>query len=356
MKIFNLFLIFTLCAGLFAEAQTPSLKEKHNSYFPIGAAIGKSHLADYDTVLLKKHFASITAENDMKPQRTIDKNGEYTFGAGDKLVDFAQANNMLIRGHTLVWYNQTDEWFYRDAKGNYLSKKKLLKRMEKYIQKVLEHYKGEIYAWDVVNEAISDYDDRVYRDDIDWFKICGPDYIEMAFRYAHKADPNVKLYYNDYDLINPKKRDKVYKMVKDLLAKGVPIHGIGMQGHWTLGDVNRENLSQTIDMFASLGVDVQITELDISVYPYYHNMDRSTLPKEIRPFTPKLDEEIAAKYKEVFEVFREKKDKLTGVTFWGVADNNTWLSHYVVKGRTDYPLLFDAEYQPKKAFEAVMDF
>jgi endo-1,4-beta-xylanase len=208
----------------------------------------------------------------------------------------------------------------------------------------------------VVNEAISDYDDRIYRDDIDWFKVLGPDYIEMAFRYAHEADPTIKLYYNDYDLINPKKRDKTYKMVKELLDKGVPIHGIGMQGHWVLEDNLKENLPAAIDKFASLGLDVQITELDISVYPYYHNMDRSTLPKEIRQFEGQLDEELAAKYKEAFGILRSRKDKITGVTFWGLADNNTWLSKYVVKGRTDYPLLFDKEYNPKKAYYAIMEF
>ncbi|MEM1136142.1 MAG: endo-1,4-beta-xylanase [Bacteroidota bacterium] len=354
-KIIYIFTII-VCIGHNSYGQVPSLKEKYKDYFPIGAAVGKKHLSSKDTTLLKHHFASITAENDMKPQRTIKSKGNYTFEAGDYLLDFAQSNNMLMRGHTLVWYNQTDDWFYRDAKGDVLPKKKLFKRMQNYIKDVLTHYEGKMYAWDVVNEAVSDYKDKFYRDDIDWFKICGPEYIEKAFVFAHKADPSVKLYYNDYDLINPQKRDKVYKMVKALLAKGIPIHGIGMQGHWTLEDVNRQNLSEAIDLFASLGVDVQITELDISVYPYYHNMDRSTLPKKIRPYTEDLALALAAKYKEVFEVLREKKDKITGVTFWGVADDKTWLSKYVVDGRTDYPLLFDANFQPKKAFFEILDF
>jgi endo-1,4-beta-xylanase len=292
----------------------------------------------------------------MKPQRSINKNGEYTFEKAQYLIDFANAHDLLMRGHTLVWYNQTDDWFYRDDAGDYLTKDRMLERMRTYIHDVLKHYKGRLYAWDVVNEAISDYDDRIYRDDIDWFKVLGPDYIEMAFRYAHEADPTIKLYYNDYDLINPKKRDKTYKMIKELLDKGVPIHGIGMQGHWVLEDNLKENLPAAIDKFASLGLDVQITELDISVYPYYHNMDRSTLPKEIRQFEGQLDEELAAKYKEAFGILRSRKDKITGVTFWGLADNNTWLSKYVVKGRTDYPLLFDKEYNPKKAYYAIMEF
>jgi len=333
-----------------------SLADKYEQYFPVGAAIGKKHLSSYDTVLLKKHFASVTAENDMKPGRTIESPGNYTFDAGDKIVSFAKRNNMLVRGHTLVWYNQTPDWFYTDENGDYLSKDSLFIRMEIYIHDVLSHYKGDIYCWDVVNEAISDYHDRIYRDDIDWYRICGPEYIEKAFIYAREADPEVKLFYNDYDLINPHKRDKTYKVLKDLLAKGVPIDGVGMQGHWTLQDVNKEVLAAAIDSFANLGLEVQITELDISVYPYYHNMDRSTLPKEVNPLTAELSDSLAAKYKEVFEVFREKSDKLTGVTFWGVADNKTWLSNYVVKGRTDYPLLFDTAYQPKKAFHEIIEF
>lgn len=337
-------------------AQVQSLKEKYKNYFPIAAAIGKTHLAGLDTSILKTHFAGITAENDMKPERTLGQDGVYTFEAGDRLVKFAKKNNLLVRGHTLVWYWQTKDWFYQDDVGNLLTKEKMLQRMRAYIHNVMKHYKGDIYAWDVVNEAISDFKDKYYRDNVTWFKICGADYIEMAFRYAHEADSTAKLFYNDYDLINPVKRDKVYKMIKELLAKGVPIHGIGMQGHWTLEDVNRKNLSEAIDLFASLGVDVQITELDISVYPYYHNIDRALLPKEVKPFTDELDTRLAAKYKEVFEVLREKKDKITGVTFWGVADNKTWLSDFVVKGRTDYPLLFDAKYKPKKAFYAITDF
>ncbi len=338
------------------KKEIPSLKEKYEPFFPIGAAIGQKHLKSYDTVLIPHHFTSITAENDMKPGRTINKNEEYTFERGDKLVEFAKEHGLMVRGHTLVWYNQTPGWFYRDEAGKYLSKDSLFNRMKDYISHVLDHYRGEVYCWDVVNEAVSDYHDRVYRDDIDWYKVCGPEYIEKAFIYARQADPDVKLFYNDYDLINPHKRDKTYKVLKELLGKGIPIDGVGMQGHWTLEDVNREVLTAAIDSFANLGLEVQITELDISVYPYYHNMDRSTLPKEVIPYTEELADSLAAKYKEVFEVMREKSDKLTGVTFWGVADNKTWLSNYVVKGRTDYPLLFDADYQPKKAFWAVVDF
>ncbi|NJN25292.1 MAG: endo-1,4-beta-xylanase [Cyclobacteriaceae bacterium] len=341
-----------------APPKTESLASKYKDYFRIGAAIGKSHLSDYDTVLLKAHFNSITAENDMKPKPSLSKDGEYTFEAGDRIVDFAQTNDMVVRGHTLVWYNQTHGWFYRDEQGAYLTKDAMLDRMQNYIHTVLDHYRGKVYCWDVVNEAVSNSEDtaHLYRDNIDWYKICGPDYIEMAFRYAHEADPEIKLFYNDYNLIDPVKRDKTYRVLKELLDKGTPIHGLGMQGHWTLEDVNKENLAQAIDLFASLGLEVQITELDISVYPFYHNLPQEELPKQVIEFTPELAQKQAEKYREVFEVLRDKKDKITTVTFWGVADDKSWLSHYFVKGRTDYPLLFDQQFNPKPAFHAILDF
>jgi len=351
---FALILILSSCNS---ESDTvPSIKDEYSEYFQIGAAIGQKHLASYDTLLLKKHFSSITAENDMKSRRTINKNAAYTYEAGDRLVEFARENEMLVRGHTLVWYHQTDEWFYRDSAGNFLSSEKMLERMEDYIHNVLDHYRGMVYCWDVVNEAIGNDKDKFYREDIDWFRICGPEYIEKAFLYAREADPEVKLFYNDYNLIDPVKAQKVYQMVKDFQDRGIPIDGIGMQGHWTLEDVNAENLAKSIDLFASLGLEVQITELDISIYPFYHNIPRHELPQEVREFTEELEMKQAEKYREVFKVLREKSDKVTSVTFWGVADNKTWLSNYFVKGRTDHPLLFDSEYQPKEAFYAITDF
>ncbi|UXX80779.1 endo-1,4-beta-xylanase [Reichenbachiella carrageenanivorans] len=338
------------------EEKTPSLKEVYKDYFPIGAAINKQIIQNKDSALVQYHASSVTADNDMKYDRTVNGKGEYTFENGDQIVAFAQANNMLVRGHTLAWYHQTRDSFYQDSLGNDLSKPALLKKMQKHIHSVLNHYKGQVYCWDVVNEAISDYDDKFYRDDIKYFEIAGADYIEVAFRYAYEADSTIKLFYNDYDLINPQKREKTYQMLKELLDRGTPIHGVGMQGHYVIEDSVAKLLPLAIDRFASLGLEVQITELDVSVYPYYHNMDRSTLPKEIKPYTPEVAEALAKQYHDIFTILREKKDKITNVTFWGIADNRTWLSHYVVKGRTDYPLLFDQDLLPKKAFYKVTDF
>ncbi len=348
----------TACSqsGGSGSAGESSLSEAYKDYFPIGAAIGGDHLESYDTVLLKRHFSSVTAENDMKPSRTLGDSGEFTFEAGDRIVEFARRNGMMVRGHTLVWYNQTPEWFFRDSAGAYLSREAMLERMKNYIHGVLDHYRGKVYAWDVVNEAIAWQEDRFYREDIDWFRICGPDYIEKAFLYARQADPDTKLFYNDYNLIDPVKARKVYEMAKDFQERAIPIDGIGMQGHWTLEDVDAENLARSIDLFASLGLEVHITELDLSVYPFFHNVPGDSLPGEPVEFTAGLEERQAEKYGEIFRVLREKSEKVTSVTFWGVADNRTWLSNYFVRGRTDHPLLFDAGYREKEAFEAIMDF
>ncbi len=351
--LFSLTLFLVSCVP--GTAPESSLSEAYSDHFPIGAAISGRHLESYDTVLLKQHFTSITAENDMKPSNTLGENMEFTFEAGDRIADFALRNGMLVRGHTLVWYNQTPDWFFRDTAGALLPKEVMLERLEKYIQRVLDHYRGRVYAWDVVNEAIAG-GDGFYREEIDWFRICGPDYIEKAFLFAREADPEVKLFYNDYNLIDPVKSRKVYEMAKDFQERGIPIDGIGMQGHWTLEDVNEKNLARSIDLFASLGLEVQITELDLSIYPFYHSIPGDSLPQDPVEFTAELEGKQAEKYREIFRVLREKSDVVTSVTFWGVADNRTWLSNYFVRGRTDHPLLFDAEYREKESFESILDF
>lgn len=338
------------------EAAITSLAERYKDYFPIGAAVGQKELMGKDSTLLRQHFSSLTAENDMKPARTLAALDQYTFDRAQPIVDFAAANNMKLRGHTLVWHNQTPDWFFKNEVGEDLSKTELLNRLQQYIQKVVTQYKGKVYAWDVVNEAISDQPEPFYRTDTDWFKICGADFIEMAFRYAHAADPTAKLFYNDYSLINPKKRDKTYDMVKELLEKGVPIHGIGMQGHWNLESINKEKIIAAVDTFASLGVEVQITELDLSVYSFHRRLDATEHPPALIEYSDSLAAVHTAKYVEIFDALRSRHEVITGVTFWGVSDGGSWLNNFFVKGRTDHPLLFDRQYQPKPALAAIMDF
>ncbi|MCS7201413.1 MAG: endo-1,4-beta-xylanase [Dictyoglomus sp.] len=327
--------------------EIPALKEVYKNYFPIGAAVNPTTINTHKA-LLEKHFNSITPENQMKWEIIHPSPDVYNFSEADKIVEFALKNNMKIRGHTLLWHQQVPSWVFRDDKGNLVSKEVLLKRLEEHIKRVVGYYKGKVYAWDVVNEAISDNPSEFLRD-APWYKIGGEEIIEKAFIWAHEADPNALLFYNDYNLEEPRKRDKAYELVKRLKEKKIPIHGVGIQGHWTLSWPTPSMLEESIKKFQSLGVQVQITEFDISIY-----YDRN----ENANFTdPPLDriERQAEIYKKAFEVLRRYKNVITGVTFWGVADDATWLDYWPVRGRKDHPLLFDVKHSPKKAFWEVIN-
>lgn len=344
--------------GLYATsaAEIPALKEVYKDYFPIGLAVSMNHLAGQEAAMVKKHFNSITAENDMKPVNLLRKDGTYNFDRADRIVRFARDNNMKLRGHTLVWHNQTPAWFFTDESGMSLDSTALYSRMEKYISDIMTHFKNDVYCWDVVNEAISDNIEEFYRTDSPWYKACKEGYIERAFRTAHHINPDIKLFYNDYNLTEPAKREKAYKLLKRLKESGVPIHGVGMQGHWSMEDISAEKIQKSIDMFSSLGLEIQITELDLTAYTTYHGEGAKKQVKETRAWTPQLEEEQAKVYKMIFEVFRANKDKITGITFWGMADNYTWLHNFPVPNRTDYPLLFNNNLEPKKAFWQVVKY
>ncbi|MEN2983857.1 MAG: endo-1,4-beta-xylanase [Dictyoglomaceae bacterium] len=327
--------------------EIPALKEVYKNYFPIGAAVNPTTINTHKD-LLEKHFNSITPENQMKWEIIHPSPDVYNFSEADKIVEFALKNNMKIRGHTLLWHQQVPSWVFKDEKGNLVSKEVLLKRLEEHIKRVVGYYKGKVYAWDVVNEAISDNPSEFLRD-APWYKIGGEEIIEKAFVWAHEADPNALLFYNDYNLEEPTKRNKAYELVKRLKEKKIPIHGVGIQGHWTLSWPTPSMLEESIKKFQSLGVQVQITEFDISIY-----YDRN----ENANFTdPPLDriERQAEIYKNAFEVLRRYKNVITGVTFWGVADDATWLDYWPVRGRKDHPLLFDVKHNPKKAFWEIVN-
>lgn len=280
--------------------------------------------------------------------------GRYNWTDADAIVQFATQNGIRMRGHTLCWHNQTPRWFFTDAAGNPVTKEVLLARMKSHIETVVGRYKGKIYAWDVVNEAIPDGGPDFYRKS-KFFEIIGEEYIERAFEYAHAADPNAQLFYNDYNTESPGKRERIYGLVKRLKEKGVPIHGVGLQGHWSLDEPTAAGLEESITKFASLGLKVQITELDVSVYPKEHER-RARRDTDKSEFTPEMNEKQAAHYKMLFSVLRKHKNHITGVTFWNVSDKSSWLDNFPVQNRKDYPLLFDVNLQPKKAFHEVVNF
>jgi endo-1,4-beta-xylanase len=226
--------------------------------------------------------------------------------------------------------------------------------MKRHINDVVGRYKGKIYAWDVVNEAVPDGGTDVYRKS-KFLEIIGEEYIERAFEYAHEADPNAKLFYNDYNTENKVKRDKIYFIVKGLVDKGVPINGVGLQAHWSLFEPTSQELEESITKFASLGLSVQITELDVSVHSKQHDRSNETF-KGVSVFTPEMDEKQAQHYKMLFEVFRKYKNNISGITFWNLSDSYSWLDNFPIRGRKDFPLLFDQKNQPKKAFFEVIKF
>ncbi len=328
----------------------PSLCESYADYFPIGTAVNATILYTHKA-LLDKHFNSITAENEMKYSSLQPSEGAFNWTTADKMVEYAYTNGKKIRGHTLVWHNQTPAWVFKDPydSNKIASRELLLERMETHIKTVVGRYKGKIYAWDVVNEAIPDGGGDL-RDDSPWYEIIGPDYIEYAFRFAHEADPDALLFYNDYNAYQPTKRDKIYKLAKGLIDKGVPIHGVGMQGHWDFSGPDIRDIEEAIKIYSSLGLKVEITELDLSLYRWNENdKEFTSLPSD------RLYQQ-AVQCKKIFELFRKYKDVISNVTFWGIADDMTWKDNFPVSNRKDWPLLFNTKHDPKQAFWAVVNF
>lgn len=354
----SLTFIFYLACLYPVFSQTPStkgLKDYYKDYFPIGVAVNPRMMeAGAESNLILAQFNSMTAENAMKMGPIHPEENRYNWEPADKIAEFAVKNGLKLRGHTLCWHTQTPTWLFTDSEGKQVSRDVLLSRLKKHIFEVVNRYKGAIYAWDVVNEAVPDGGTEIYRK-TKFYEIIGEDYIELAFRYAHEADPNAQLFYNDYNTENQGKREKIYQLVKKLIEKGVPIHGVGLQGHWSLYEPTAQELEESITKFASLGLKVQITELDVSVYPKEHeNRERKDTDKA--EFTPVMNEKQAIHYKMLFEIFRKHKDKISGITFWNLSDKSSWLDNFPVRGRKDFPLLFDQNHQPKKAFWEVVKF
>lgn len=346
----------------------PGLAMKYSGDFPIGAAVNSTTYMTHGSVL-KAHFNSVTPENEMKWESIEPTEGNFSYSAADTIVNFATSNGMKVRGHTLVWFSQNPSWVFSNGSGGMPTKDQLLTRMRDHITTVMQHYAGKVYAWDVVNEAVMEdgsYRDGTLADDKKslWYQIIGPDYIAEAFKAAHAADPNAKLFYNDYYDYIPAKQQGIHDMIKGLLDQGIQVDGIGMQCHLNLApstDATNQgyyqdvsHLEDAIKLYSSLGVSVQVTELDLSLYipgiTYTSDMFYTAAT-----FTDALKLQQADRYAQFLQLFRAHKDVITGVTFWGVADDATWLSMFS-SGRKDFPLLFDTNHNPKPAFWAAVDF
>jgi endo-1,4-beta-xylanase len=329
------------------EILNRSLCKTYEKFFPIGAAVCPDVIKSHRDILIK-HFNSLTAENCMKPALIHPEEKKWQFDDADAVVDFAVANRMKVRGHTLVWHKQVADWMFLDNKGNEAGRDLLLARMKEHITNLMQRYKKQVYCWDVVNEVVEDKTEETWRQS-KWFKIIGTDFVEKAFEFARKADPEAKLFYNDYNCTSPQKSKKIYNLCKRLKDRGL-IDGIGMQGHWNIYDPSGDRIMDTIDLYSSLGVNIQITELDMSMFQF---SDPATDLKQPTDEMVWLQQE---RFESIFKIFRDYRDIITGVTFWGVADDHTWLDDFPVKGRKDWPFLFDAQHNPKKAFARVVNF
>jgi endo-1,4-beta-xylanase len=367
-----------LMAGLYScslapqstsTSKEPSLAKVYEPYFKIGAA---ADLNSYKThaPLLIKHFNSLTTENEMKFESLQPKENQFDFATADAMIAFARERGMATRGHALVWHRQTPAWVFKNAQGKPLTAPQLKARMCHHITQVMQHFKGKIDAWDVVNEAIMDNGAlRTHLEEKEdqrspWYGIMGDQYIEDAFRCAHQADPSAKLYYNDYYNYIPQRQTAIYNLLKSLKEKGVKIDGVGLQGHLNVlpskdpkhqsYHQSVENLEKAIKLYASIGLDVQITELDISVYVGGQAKEKKDY-YTTETFNTDLQQRQAQRYKALFEMFRRNHQAISSVTFWGIADDNTWLSEFP-SGRQDFPMLFDVQHRPKPAFYSVVNF
>ncbi|RKP56024.1 endo-1,4-beta-xylanase [Pararobbsia silviterrae] len=347
-----------------ARTDLPSLKTEMAPYFKVGAAIEPDSIeAPADSSLIAYQFSSLTAENKMKPG-TIGKAGElqYDFRAADEIVAFAQAHGIAVRGHTLVWHykngnwTEAPDWFFAGDPHDPGYRTQVAARLTRYVTDVVTHFRGKIYAWDVVNEVISDDPHTVYREDSPWYRALGKDYIAIAFRAAHAADPAAKLYINEYSTDDDGKRARLLSVVRELRAQGVPIDGVGHQMHISIDWPPISHIKQAFDDVAALGLENQVTELDVSFYndPGSCWSNHGTCRPDYGRHVPNdVLRAQALRYRALFDLFKQEPS-IKAVTFWGYSDKHTWLSSTPVS-RTNQPLLFNASLQPKAAFWTIVD-
>ncbi len=345
-------------------AAATGLKEAYKDDFLIGAALSASIISKQDpklVAIINKDFNSITPENCMKWGEMRNEDGSWKWGDADAFVAFGSKHNLHMVGHTLGWHSQIPDSVFKNKDGSYISKAELEKKQKEHITTIVGRYKGKLAAWDVVNEAVGD--DGKMRDS-HWYKIMGDDFLVNAFNLAHEVDPKAHLMYNDYNNERPDKRQATLDMLKRLQKRNTPIHGLGMQAHIGL-ETNMQDFEDSILAYSALGLKVHLTELDIDVLPSVWNLPvaeistRFEYKPERDPYIkglPKdVEEKLAKAYESLFKILIKHRDKVDRVTFWGVSDDASWLNDFPIKGRTNYPLLFDRQQQPKPAYFRLLD-
>lgn len=343
-----------------ADHGPKSLKDAYDGLFTIGVAVNKRNISDPEQQeLIKKEFNSITAENAMKPGEIHPAEGVWNFGLADSIANFCRENGIKLRGHNLVWHSQFADWMFTDKKGKPVSKEVFYSRLRDHIHTVVNRYKDVVYAWDVVNEAIADgpnmpwpprknYKPSPYRNS-KLYELCGDEFIAKAFEYAHEADPDAILFYNDYNAATPEKRDKIYNMVKKMQDAGVPISGIGMQGHYNVYGPSEEDIDAALTKYSELVDHIHITELDVRCNEEMGGQLRFSRGQN-KPMPGYINTLHEDQFDRIFRVFRKHKDKIDNVTLWNLCDGDSWL------GVNNHPLVFDENLKPKRAYYAIKNF
>jgi endo-1,4-beta-xylanase len=359
-SISTLFLVFlTLLSNHNAQAQK-SLKKAFAKDFLIGTALGTEHILEKNpkaNALIKAEFNAITPENVFKSEAIHPEKGKYNFEVPDKFIAYGEKNGMHLVGHTLVWHSQMPAFASKIS-----SKEEFRAFFEDHIKTVASRYADKINTWDVVNEALEE--DGTMRKSI-FLNLLGEDYIVEAFRLAAKYTPKSKLYYNDYNIEQPKKRAGAIALIKKIQAAGVKIDGVGIQGHWGLKGASLEDIEASIIAFSELGLEVAFTELDITTLPNPWDLVGADVNQNFEN-DPKMnlyaaglpadvEKQFTKRYEDLFKLFLKHKDKISRVTFWGVNDGHSWLNNWPIKGRTNYPLLFDRNFKPKPAYTAIIN-
>jgi endo-1,4-beta-xylanase len=349
-------------AGRPTSAESPALKDVAPGTLRIGAAVNRTQAAGGDPVaaaIVTRHFDTVTAENDLKWERVHPEPGRYDFGPADRYVDFGSRNRMFVVGHVLLWHQQTPAWVFAGEGGKPLDRETALARLRAHVDAVVGRYRGRIGGWDVVNEALEE--DGTPRK-TPWLAAIGEDYAAKAFEYAHAADPAAELYYNDYNLWKPAKRDAAIRLVQALKSKGLRVDAIGEQAHWGVDDPPLESIDAMLWAFRAAGVKTVITELDMDVLPRDPDQWGADLAKKAKiravsniypdGLPAEAQEKLARRYADVFRLFL--KHGVARATFWGVTDATSWLHEFPIPGRVNYPLLWDRAGREKPAFDAVL--
>ena len=349
----------TLSACGSKEKEDQPLKDLFADNFLMGAAITMDQVTGADSLgqaAFLKHFNSAVAENAMKCEKIHPERDRYFWDDADKFVEFCQENDIHTVGHALIWHSQLAPWFLYDDEGNYVSADTLKQRMKDHITAVMTRYKGKVNGWDVVNEAIME--DGSYRKS-GFYEILGEEYIPLSFQYAFEADSTAELYLNDYGMNVPGRRDTYVKIIKDLKDRGLRIDAIGMQSHMGMDYPDFEEYEASIQAFANTGVNVMVTEWDMSALPTIHQTanlaDRVEKDPAYNPYPDGLPESVSLlwnqRMEQVVDILLKYSGIITRVNAWGVSDGDSWKNDWPMEGRTEYPLLLDRNYHTKPFFE-----